>query len=76
MGSWADAAATEKRIVRNVFPILNERVGRWGAAPVDAPLRRKYTWISRKKKGHIRNIAAQLRGVSSATVWGVLAGNA
>ena len=68
MGTRADATATEKRLARKVYQKLNEWVGRWGAEDSDAPSRRNDTWLAENKNGPIRNIAAQLLGLSSATV--------
>ena len=68
MGTRTDATANEKRLVCKVYQKLNERVGMWGAEDADAPLRRNDTWFAENKNGPIRNIAAQLRGLSSSTV--------
>ena len=68
MGTRTDATATEKRISRKVCQKLNDWVGMWGAEDADAPLRRNDSWFAENKNGPIRNIAAQLLGLSSATV--------
>ena len=68
MGTRTDATATEKRLVCKVYQKLNEWVGRWGEEDSDAPLRRGDTWSAENKNGPIRNIAAQLLGLSFATV--------
>ena len=78
MGSRPDAAATEKRIVCTAYRKLNEWVGRWGADAGDSAIRRGDTRFAENQHAPIREIAANLRGVSAATVgkyWGEMQGN-
>ena len=68
MGSRADATATEKRIFCKVRRKLGEWVGRWSADSGDAPVRRNDTWFAENQRWSIRDIAANLCGLSSATL--------
>ena len=68
MGGRAASTSTEKRLVWKVYQEQNEWVGRWSADPGAAPIRRNDTWFAGNKNGQVRNIAAQLFGISAATV--------
>ena len=66
--SRIDATAHEKRLVCKVYQKLNEWLGRWKGGPCDAPVARNEEWFANNRCGPIREIAAQLLGLSSSTV--------
>ena len=66
--SRIDATAPEKRLVCKVYQKLGEWIGRWGADPSDAPIARNEEWFGKNRNSPIREIAAQLLGLSSSTV--------
>ena len=69
MGSRLDATAVARHIVRKACQNLNEWIG--GRRPVEAggfPSRREKDWIAANRRIPARMIAAELRGLASATL--------
>ena len=71
--SRLDATATEKRISCKVCQKLNEWLGMWAADDDTIHIRRNENWLMENQSSPIRNIAAQLFGISHKTLgkyWG------
>ena len=63
-----DATAAEKRLVCKVYQKLNDWLGRRKGDFPDAPVLPNADWFSSNPNGPIREIAAELLGISSTTV--------
>ena len=71
--SRLDATATEKRIFCKVYQKHNEWLGRWATDDDTIPIRGNEDWFMENQSSPIRNIAAQLCGISHKTLgkyWG------